>query len=119
MKLFIELLGPAGIAAAVVLFIGFIDIITGGILFIQMVNLMDCTNYPNLIAKYRDENRIKYADARNYAYTYYKEYIQEAWHERDFTQLLALKRARKAWDYIQLYNLMLDWDGDIENQIIQ
>ena len=112
-----EVFGYAGYIGAGILGIGLIDLIIGSPIILQLFSFLDCTYYPNLWVKYHDPYRRRYKVEREYAYSYYKEYLSEAWAAHDFQQVRALKGAKRDWDYIQLYNLMMDWDGNIDDEI--
>ena len=89
-----------------------------GVLTLLTYNLLYLDNYKSLWDKYHDKYRETYKNVRTWVYNNYDEYFRRAWKEHDFRQLIAMRRAKKEGDYIQLYNLMIDMDGDLDGQII-
>ena len=112
------LIGPAGVVGIALLGLGIIDILTWGILTLHLLVLFDLDQYKSLLAKYRDPHREEFRCEREWAYANYKEYMHRARQEHNFQQMKNLRKAKRAGDYIWLYNLMIDWDGDEEGQIL-
>ena len=114
MKTMLELFGAGTyimIAAAIIVIM---DIIGGyGILF-KIMCIFDLDGYPNLIAKYKDPYRDQYREQRTWAYDNYKEYLKEARMNKDRDTFKVLKDTYKTKDYISLYNIMVDMDGDLD-----
>ena len=87
-------------------------------LTLKLLDFFYLDNYANLWDKYHDPFRFKSQNERSWAYANYKEYFNRAWKEKDFRLMIALRRAKRDYDYITLYNLMIDMDGDLDGQII-
>lgn len=84
-----------------------------------LMDIFYLDGYKTLWAKYHDKNRERYRYEREWAYANYGEYIHRAWQKHNFRQMMNLRRAKRSGDYIWLYNLMIDWDGDEEGQILE
>lgn len=86
-------------------------------LFLKLMNLFYLDNYKTLLAKYKDPYREIFQSQRQWAYDNYKEYFKRALKEQGLQTAFIMRQLKRSGNYIRLYNIMLDVDGDIENQI--
>lgn len=83
-------------------------------LMLRLMNALYLDGYKSLWDKYHDPYREIYQKERHWAYENYKEYFRRAFRAHDFTTCMILRKAKRQWDYITLYNIMVDMDNDLD-----
>lgn len=107
-----ELFGVAWIPAAVIMGIGFLDIVTGGFMFHGLMYFLDLDGYYTLREKYSDPDREIFRTERHWAYDNYSAYLHAMLCSRQFKKAWQLRKAKQKHDYLTLYNMERAWDGD-------
>lgn len=86
-------------------------------LFAVMDDFLDYDHYATQRQKYTDPFREELREERYYAAENYKSTLRDMLRNGDYRRYIELHRAACEWDYILVYNTILDYYGDIDGQI--
>ena len=87
-------------------------------LALRLLDLLYLDGYKSLWDKFHDPYREQWKEQRHWVYAHYKEYMGYMFKAHAFQYMLAMRRAKAIGDYVSLYNIMIDWDGDLDGQLI-
>lgn len=110
------------IVVGVVFGLGLLDHVLGSPLYLKLLDFLYLDRYGDLIEKYSDPARDLLRPQRYWVSDHYKEYLTlcEDYIIPTMDKYQLIREMKKAWadgDYLSLYNIMKDMDGNADDQI--
>lgn len=81
-------------------------------MMLKLMEFLYLDGYTSLKAKYADPYREEFREERHWVAENYKDYINAAIHFHDYETALAMRRAKKENDYLLLYVIMKEYNGE-------